>query len=169
MLWNSISRSILQLRWCWFLPVRLGCWWFLFGFPPGVWTCDTRLADGTVSVASTCDSIWGSHHRGAKQNKNWIWWTAYYGRHHRQNLTTPVTTYHVPVSETTTHHLHGTTPFSIEIGQSSKLFQHRSKTRQRRRVFTYFTPHFSATFVKISTQCHVRSGHQVRSSDPTTK
>ena len=30
-------------------------------------------------------------------------------------------------------------------------------------------PIFSATFVKISTQCHVRSGHQVRSSDPTTK
>ena len=26
-----------------------------------------------------------------------------------------------------------------------------------------------ATFVKMSTQCHVRSGHQVRSSDPTTK
>ena len=31
------------------------------------------------------------------------------------------------------------------------------------------SPIFSATFVKISTQCHVRSGHQVRSSDPTTK
>ena len=30
-------------------------------------------------------------------------------------------------------------------------------------------PIFSATFVKMSTQCHVRSGHQVRSSDPTTK
>ena len=30
-------------------------------------------------------------------------------------------------------------------------------------------PIFSATFVKISTKCHVRSGHQVRSSDPTTK
>ena len=30
-------------------------------------------------------------------------------------------------------------------------------------------PIFSATFVKISTQCHVRSGHQVRSNDPTTK
>ena len=30
-------------------------------------------------------------------------------------------------------------------------------------------PIVSATFVKISTQCHVRSGHQVRSSDPTTK
>ena len=30
-------------------------------------------------------------------------------------------------------------------------------------------PIFSATFVKISTQSHVRSGHQVRSSDPTTK
>ena len=30
-------------------------------------------------------------------------------------------------------------------------------------------PIFSATFVKISAQCHVRSGHQVRSSDPTTK
>ena len=30
-------------------------------------------------------------------------------------------------------------------------------------------PIFSARFVKISTQCHVRSGHQVRSSDPTTK
>ena len=30
-------------------------------------------------------------------------------------------------------------------------------------------PIFSATFVKISTQCHVRSGHRVRSSDPTTK
>ena len=30
-------------------------------------------------------------------------------------------------------------------------------------------PIFSATFVKISTQGHVRSGHQVRSSDPTTK
>ena len=30
-------------------------------------------------------------------------------------------------------------------------------------------PIFSATFVKISTQCHMRSGHQVRSSDPTTK
>ena len=26
-----------------------------------------------------------------------------------------------------------------------------------------------AQIVKISTQCHVRSGHQVRSSDPTTK
>ena len=31
------------------------------------------------------------------------------------------------------------------------------------------SPIFSATFVKILTQCHVRSGHQVRSSDPTTK
>ena len=31
------------------------------------------------------------------------------------------------------------------------------------------TPIFSATFVKISTQGHVRSGHQVSSSDPTTK
>ena len=30
-------------------------------------------------------------------------------------------------------------------------------------------PIFSATFVKISTKCHVRSGHQVRSSDSTTK
>ena len=30
-------------------------------------------------------------------------------------------------------------------------------------------PIFSATFVKNSTQCHMRSGHQVRSSDPTTK
>ena len=30
-------------------------------------------------------------------------------------------------------------------------------------------PIFSATFVKISAQGHVRSGHQVRSSDPTTK
>ena len=30
-------------------------------------------------------------------------------------------------------------------------------------------PIFSATFVKISSQCHVSSGHQVRSSDPTTK
>ena len=30
-------------------------------------------------------------------------------------------------------------------------------------------PISSATFVKNSTQCHVRSGHQVRSSDPTTK
>ena len=30
-------------------------------------------------------------------------------------------------------------------------------------------PIFSTTFVKISTQCHVRSGHQVKSSDPTTK
>ena len=30
-------------------------------------------------------------------------------------------------------------------------------------------PIFSATFSKISTQGHVRSGHQVRSSDPTTK
>ena len=30
-------------------------------------------------------------------------------------------------------------------------------------------PIFSATFVKISAQDHVRSGHQVRSSDPTTK
>ena len=30
-------------------------------------------------------------------------------------------------------------------------------------------PIFSATFVKISPQGHVRSGHQVRSSDPTTK
>ena len=30
-------------------------------------------------------------------------------------------------------------------------------------------PIFSATFVKIWTQCHMRSGHQVRSSDPTTK
>ena len=30
-------------------------------------------------------------------------------------------------------------------------------------------PIFSATFVKISAQSHVRSGHQVRSSDPTTK
>ena len=40
---------------------------------------------------------------------------------------------------------------------------------QRRQVFTHLTPIFSATFVKISTQCHVRSGHQVRSSDPTTK
>ena len=28
---------------------------------------------------------------------------------------------------------------------------------------------FSTTFVKISAQGHVRSGHQVRSSDPTTK
>ena len=28
---------------------------------------------------------------------------------------------------------------------------------------------FSATFVKILAQGHVRSGHQVRSSDPTTK
>ena len=31
------------------------------------------------------------------------------------------------------------------------------------------SPIFSATFVKISTQFHVRPGHQVRSSDPTTK
>ena len=31
------------------------------------------------------------------------------------------------------------------------------------------SPIFYATFVKISTQFHVRSGHQVRSSDPTTK
>ena len=31
------------------------------------------------------------------------------------------------------------------------------------------SPIFSATFVKMSTQCHMRSGHQVRSSDPTTK
>ena len=30
-------------------------------------------------------------------------------------------------------------------------------------------PIFSATFVKISTKCHMRSGHQVRSTDPTTK
>ena len=30
-------------------------------------------------------------------------------------------------------------------------------------------PIFSANFVKISAQDHVRSGHQVRSSDPTTK
>ena len=30
-------------------------------------------------------------------------------------------------------------------------------------------PIFSATFVKISTKDHVRSVHQVRSSDPTTK
>ena len=33
----------------------------------------------------------------------------------------------------------------------------------------YPHPIFYATFVKISIQCHVRSGHQVRSSDPTTK
>ena len=32
-----------------------------------------------------------------------------------------------------------------------------------------YPPIFSATFVKISGQGHVRSGHQVRSSDPTTK
>ena len=30
-------------------------------------------------------------------------------------------------------------------------------------------PILSATFVKISAQGHVRSGHQIRSSDPTTK
>ena len=30
-------------------------------------------------------------------------------------------------------------------------------------------PILSATFAKISTQCHIRSGHQVRSNDPTTK
>ena len=32
-----------------------------------------------------------------------------------------------------------------------------------------YPPVFCATFVKISAQGHVRSGHQVRSSDPTTK
>ena len=52
-----------------------------------------------------------------------------------------------------------------------RFFQDSEKTAARSAAGFSPTlpPIFSATFVKISTQCHVRSGHQVRSSDPTTK
>ena len=49
-------------------------------------------------------------------------------------------------------------------------FSRIAKIRRRAAGFSpTLPPIFSATFVKISTQSHVRSGHQVRSSDPTTK
>ena len=52
-----------------------------------------------------------------------------------------------------------------------RFFEDNEKTAARSAAgFSPTLPRiFSATFVKISTQCHVRSGHQVRSSDPTTK
>ena len=52
-----------------------------------------------------------------------------------------------------------------------RFFEDSKKTaaRSAARFSPTLPPIFSATFVKISTQCHVRSGHQVRSSDPTTK
>ena len=52
-----------------------------------------------------------------------------------------------------------------------RFFENSEKTAARSAAGFSPTlpPIFSATFVKISTQSHVRSGHQVRSSDPTTK
>ena len=52
-----------------------------------------------------------------------------------------------------------------------RFFEDSKKTAARSAAgfLSTLSPIFSATFVKISTQCHVRSGHQVRSSDSTTK
>ena len=52
-----------------------------------------------------------------------------------------------------------------------RFFEDSENTAELRAAgFSPTVPHiFSATFVKISTQGHVRSGHQVRSNDATTK
>ena len=52
-----------------------------------------------------------------------------------------------------------------------RFFENSEKTAARSAAgfSPNLPPIISATFVKISTRCHVRSGHQVRSSDPTTK
>ena len=55
--------------------------------------------------------------------------------------------------------------FSVTVFEDSE----KTAARSAAGFSPTLPPIFSATFVKISTQCHVRSGHQVRSSDPTTK
>ena len=52
-----------------------------------------------------------------------------------------------------------------------RFFEDSEKTAARSAAGFSLTlpPIFSATFVKMSAQGHVRLGHQVRSSDPTTK
>ena len=52
-----------------------------------------------------------------------------------------------------------------------RFFEDSEKTaaRSAAEFSPTLSPIFSATFVKISAQGRVRSGHQVRSSDPTTK